>query len=310
MNRLYCVESVLSVTGSVADHRLPVRSSQIGPFAEALEREIANEKATDAISVEGWEVSQVRFLRVMAADLKQHRGKCVVIAGSRQPPEVHAAVHRINAALGGVGRTVRYYEDPDAGRPLHGKGIASLASEMKRGDVKTLVILGGNPVYNAPADLEFAQGLKQVATRIHLGIYRNETAQECDWHLPQAHSSKSWGDARSFDGTYSVVQPLIDPLYAGRTAIELVAMLMGQDPVGGHKLVRDTFKQVVGVANWEARWDRTLHDGLLEGSAWKPIAPALVGKPIAMADASDNCREATGDRLLPRCFGIRRPVRQ
>ena len=281
MNRLYSVESVLSLTGSVADHRLSLRCSQIGACAQFLEQWTLRDPPAAGSRPQGLDDKAARFLHAAAEDLKAHRGECVVIAGPRQPPEVHATVHRINAALGSAGTTLTYFDDPDAPRQTHVNAIGALVAEMSRGEVKTLVIVGGNPDYNAPADLEFGKALAEVETSIHLGLYVNETARKCTWHIPQAHFLECWGDARWCDGTYSIVQPLLEPLYGGKSAIEFLAFVMGKEPTKGYEQVRETFKRLVGTTDWEPRWDRTLHDGLLEGSAWKAAAPRLTSQPEA-----------------------------
>ena len=152
----------------------------------------------------------------MARDLVANRGQSVIAVGPQQPAEVHAAVHRLNALLDNAGKTVRYTQVATDRRP-HVEAIAALAAAMQAGSVDTLLILGGNPAYDAPADVDWAGGLTKVPTSIHVGLYRNETGRLCQWHVPQAHFLESWGDARSFDGTYSVVQPTIAPLHGGRT---------------------------------------------------------------------------------------------
>ncbi|MCR4412851.1 MAG: TAT-variant-translocated molybdopterin oxidoreductase [Thermoguttaceae bacterium] len=287
MSRLYVVESCLSVTGSMADHRLALRPKQIAALAEALEKEIRArlaQGASPAPAVAAGESKAARFLSAMAADLvalNRQGGHSVVVAGPRQPAEVHAVAHRLNRLLKNVGQTVWYTEEPDPDRPPHAEAIRALADEMHAGAVETLVVLGGNPVYDAPADVAFAKALARVPTRIYLGLYPNETARVCTWRLPQAHFLETWGDARSWDGTYSVVQPLIDPLYGGRSAIEVVAMLLGQQVPKGHDLVRETFRSIVKASDWEARWAKTLHDGVLEGSRFAAVAAEAADRPAS-----------------------------
>ena len=170
------------------------------------------------------------FLHAMVGDLlaPENRGRSVVCAGPAQPPEVHAAVHRINALLGNVGEkgTIAYTQTSDPERPSYVEAIRTLVDEMNAGKVDTLLILGGNPVYNAPADLAFGEALKQVETTIHLSGYRDETSRRCTWHLPRAHFLEAWGDGRSYDGTYSVIQPMIAPLCNGRSPIEVLSMFL------------------------------------------------------------------------------------
>ena len=180
-------------------------------------------------------------------------------------------VRRINAALGNVGKTVEYFAS--ALRPSHVEAIGTLVERIRAGEVATLVLLGGNPAYNAPADLGFAEALGKVETTVHLGLYRNETARACEWHVPAAHWLESWGDARGYDGTYSVVQPLVAPLYNGRTAVELVAGILGDESPDGEKLVRATFAKVAAGRQSEELWRETLHDGLLPQSGYPTVEP-------------------------------------
>jgi len=269
MNRLYVVESTFTVSGANADHRLPVAPSQVAALVAGLERLVAGIGKVEGIGDE----ATVKFLQVMAADLSAARGRSLVAAGPSQPAEVHAAIHRINAALGNVGAAVVYFADPDAERPSHAEALAALTADMAANKVSTLIVLGGNPVYDAPVDLKFAEALQKVGCRIRLGVNRNETSPACQWHLPEAHFLESWGDGRAFDGTYSVVQPLIEPLFGGRTALEVLSQWLDGKRPSGEKLVRDTFKQIAGESDLETRWARTLHNGLLDGSRWVEVKP-------------------------------------
>ncbi|MHB0957083.1 MAG: TAT-variant-translocated molybdopterin oxidoreductase [Pirellulaceae bacterium] len=269
MNRLYVVESAYSVTGAAADHRLPLRPSQlpafVGQLHQAVERLAAAEPGTDGAASESyWD----QFVSVVARDLHAHRGTSVVAVGPQQPPEVHAAVHRLNALLGNVGQTIRYTAVSEPDRRPHVEAIVALAAAMHAGSVDTLLILGGNPVYDAPADVDFAGGLAKVPTSIHVGLYRDETALQCLWHVPQSHFLENWGDARSFDGTYSVVQPTIAPLHGGRSFAEILARVMGQTLPKPEELVKATFQDLAGGSFDEKLWRRTVHDGLLANSAW------------------------------------------
>ena len=300
MNRLYAVEGRFTLTGTMADHRLRLRSGQVAAFTGTLEHEISaslRERAREGGSATGGPIKKEkpgvaagankanaassggradRFARAVAWDLIAHKGRGLVVAGPSQPSEVHAAVHRINAALDNAGTTVTYLPEPQPDRPSHQEALRSLVAEMSAGKVDTLLILGGNPVYNAPGDLKFAEALKKVATSIHLSRYRDETSQQSTWHLPEAHFLEAWGDARSYDGTYSVVQPLIDPLWGGRSAIEVLASFLTLQ-AGGYDLVRSTFKDLLaGNADFETTWKSVLHDGRWTGSAWSAETPKLL----------------------------------
>ncbi|NQT36690.1 MAG: TAT-variant-translocated molybdopterin oxidoreductase, partial [Planctomycetes bacterium] len=286
MSRLYAVESGYSLSGAAADHRLPLRPAEIAQFASALEAALRGTTFAghDDTSPVG------KFFRAVVEDLLagENKGHSVVMAGSGQPPAVHAAVHRINALLENVGQTVHYTAEPNPDRPTHVDSIRDLAAAMAGGQVDTLLVLGGNPVYNAPADVEFTEALEKVATSIHLSLYRDETSRGCTWHLPEAHFLETWGDARSWDGTYSVAQPLIRPLHGGRSAIELLATVLGSTPADGQtdgqSLVRTTFGSLVEDGDdMRKQWRKTIHDGLLAGSEW----PLEVPEPMVIIHDGD-----------------------
>ena len=281
MKRLYVVESSLSVTGAAADHRLPLRSDHIAAFVKILERQILA-PTNKANASEPALVAGSRFLSAMVEDLVASRESSLVTVGPGQPPEVHNAVGRINAALGNLGKTVLPMEpsaSETAWRDSQGASLRTLVADLSAGNVHTLLILGGNPVYNAPVDLDFAKALKKVDTSIHLSPYHDETSRQCSWHLPQAHFLESWGDARAYDGLYSVVQPMIQPLYGGKSAIELLAVLLEEESTHGRDLVRAQFPKILAELDsqppaepeTEKLWRKTLHDGFLPDSDW-PLA--------------------------------------
>jgi MoCo/4Fe-4S cofactor protein with predicted Tat translocation signal len=270
MNRLYVIESSYSVTGGSADHRLALSPSQITAFAAALHAKVAGQGSSGNLPEKA-----AKYLSAIADDLAKARGRCVVAVGESQPPAVHAAAHAMNDALGNAGKTVSYYPVTDADRPLNVEAISSITEELNRGDVETLVLLGGNPAYDAPVDLGVADAIKKAKTVIHLSLYRNETTKLCDWHVPQAHFLEDWGDTVSIDGTYSVIQPLIAPLHGGKSAIDFVSFLIG-DEASGKRLVDATYSTQGNVKSWR----RTLLDGYLETS---PLQSAEVA---AKADVS------------------------
>jgi anaerobic selenocysteine-containing dehydrogenase len=203
-----------------------------------------------------------------------------------QPPEVHAAVHRINAMLGNVGKegTIAYTRLPDPERPSYIDAMRALVGEMNDGKVNTLLILGGDPVYNAPADLAFGEALNRVETSIHLSGYRDETSRCCTWHLPRAHFLETWGDGRSYDGTYSVIQPVIVPLRNGRSPIEVLSTVLSstdKEPVPQpEELVRQTFQEQI-AGNSVASWQQVLRDGLLVDSRWPVESVADVVQAVS-----------------------------
>lgn len=283
MNRLYVVESTYSVTGAAADHRWPLRSGQVaallGRLQEVVDR-LARGEHIEPAPDSGVE----RFIAAVAADLVAHQGASVVAVGPQQPPEVHAAAHRLNSQLGNVGKTVRYTSDPTATHAGQVASLAALVQAMHDGAVDTLLILGGNPAYNAPADLDFVGGLQKVAMSVHVGLYHDETAALCQWHLPQAHFLESWSDARAYDGTYSVIQPTIAPLYGGRNYSEVVSRLLGNVLPKPEELVRATFQELTAERYNERLWRRAVHDGILADSAFPA---ATVSQPQEAALASE-----------------------
>src|SRR5581483_7740741 len=233
-NRLYAIESSPTVTGMVADHRLPVRAHDV----EAVARAIAAQVGVAGITGNAPSTVPGAWLGALIKDLTAHKGTSVVVAGDEQPPSVHVLAHQINQALGNVGHTVSY-TDPVEFNPVNQtQSLRDLVQDMNGGKVDFLVIVGGNPAYTAPADLDFASALGKVAESVHLSLYEDETSKLTTWHAPQAHELESWGDARAFDGTETIQQPLINPLYGGRTAQEIIAVLNGQTGASSHDLVK------------------------------------------------------------------------
>ena len=290
MNRLYAVEGVYSLTGAMADHRLRLESRQIAPFLAALAARLGVPGAASAPGA-GIAGIDARWIDALARDLEANRGRGLILAGERQPAAVHAAVCAVNSHLGNTGSTVSYYETKDAALPSV-SSLAGLVSAMQGGAIQTLVILGGNPVYDAPADLGFASALAKVPHAIALSHTVDETASRTEWHVPLAHYLESWGDARAVGGTLSVVQPLILPLFGARSAIEVLGLMAGGKDRPGHDIVRDTWKPVLGEAGFDAAWNRVLHDGLLAGSELPEVAPNAV--PEAFAALADP---ASGEGL-------------
>ena len=279
MNRLYAVEGVYSLTGAMADHRLRLESRQIAPFVAALAARLAAPGAASPADA-GVPGVDPRWIDAVAKDLLANRGKSLIVAGERQPAAVHAAVCALNAHLDNAGTTVSYYETRDAALPSV-SSLASLVSGMKSGAVKTLVVLGGNPVFDAPADLDFASAMAKVPHSIALGHTVDETSSKAEWHIPRAHYLESWGDARAVGGTLSVVQPLILPLFGGRSPVEVLGLMVGGQDRPGYELVRETWKSILDGAEFEKRWNRVLHDGFLSGSELPEVVPELAGAPFA-----------------------------
>ena len=222
---------------------------------------------------------QQKFVTAVATELKNHRGSAIVIVGDHQPPVVHTLAHSINQILGNVGTAV-FYTDPVDVNPINQtESLKELVADMSAGKVDLLIILGGNPAYDAPADLNFAEILKsgRVPLRVHHGLYQDETAELCQWHVPATHELESWGDARTYDGTVSIIQPLIAPLYNGKSAIEFVALLSGQAESTGYDIVRAYWSKYitppcggVGCKTFDDVWRKSLHDGWIEGTTFSP----------------------------------------
>ena len=254
MNRLYVMESSPTITGASADHRFAIRSSDIPSIAKALAEAIAGRNPQSAIM-------QPETIASIARDLLSHRGSSLVIAGVGQPPEVHILAHEINVALDNIGRTIAYLPTVEQQPTEHGESLKTLVRDMESGAVDLLVIAGGNPAYTAPADLEFAKQLAKVRTSIHLSMFEDETSSICGWHIPEAHYLEAWGDIRAFDGTSTIMQPLIDPLYGGKTAIELLSVMLGEAKRTSHFIVRDYWQQAQGGTEFDKFWRKALHDG-------------------------------------------------
>jgi molybdopterin-containing oxidoreductase family iron-sulfur binding subunit len=259
-NRLYCVETMVSPTGSAADHRLRLKPSDVEKFAFALGA------ALGVTSGEKLGGEQQAWLEALARDLGAHPGRSIVIAGPDQPAEVHALAHAINGKLGNAGSTV-IHTDPLEASPVIGReSIRQLIADINAEKVSTLLIVGGNPVFNAPVDLDFSAALEKVPFRTHLSLHYDETSELCHWHVPLTHYLESWSDARAFDGTVSIVQPLIAPLYNGRNPHELMAVLT-DDANSPHEIVRSHWREQKPGLDFEKSWHTWLRDGVVEGTA-------------------------------------------
>jgi molybdopterin-containing oxidoreductase family iron-sulfur binding subunit len=258
MNRLYVVESSPTLAGAMADHRLALRPSQVEGFARAV-------AAGLGLPVAGG--SEHAWVGPLAKDLAAHAGRCLVLAGEFQPPAVHALAHAINDRLGNVGRTVRYARSAEARGADQAASLAELTAEMAAGKVDLLLVLEANPVYAAPGDLGFAEALDKVPIRIHSGLHADETAERCHWHVPATHPLEAWSDARAVDGTVTILQPLIAPLYPScKSAHELLAAFTARQERRGHDVVREFWKAQAPAADFEAWWRKSLHDGVAAGA--------------------------------------------
>ncbi len=261
LNRLYVVESAPSVTGSKADHRLALRASEISGFARALAAELGInlDKPAGLAGRAGW-------VSAVAKDLLANKGRALVLAGPSQPADVHSLCHAINERLANAGQTVVYTMPVEESAPTPKDGLDTLAADMAGGKVSALFILGVNPVYSAAVDLEFTAALTKVPFTAHLSQQQDETSLRTLWHIPATHYLESWGDARAYDGTVTIQQPLIEPLYQGKSALEVISLLRGTSTGSDYDRVRDYWKSAVSVPDFEVFWRRSVHDGFIAGS--------------------------------------------
>jgi molybdopterin-containing oxidoreductase family iron-sulfur binding subunit len=335
MNRLYAVESTPTNTGMVADHRLPLRPGDVEAFLRLLAVKLGVPEAPPGGAAvlppgrgPGW-------IDALADDLNRRRGKSAVVPGEGQPAAVHALAHAVNAHLGNVGKTVFFAALPDVKAAGGLDALKDLADELDAGTVEVLLILGGNPAYTAPADLKFADRIKDMAARhseavkkatgkvpeekavsLHLGLYADETAAACDWHLPAAHYLESWGDARAFDGTASIIQPLIAPLYPDAvTPFEVLSALADETNRTAHQVVREYWlreyvdRKTSNPNDADRHWDRALHDGVVPGTRlgedaclfkWEAPAPKAgwAGRAGFKASVSAGASEGVYDAVF------------
>jgi MoCo/4Fe-4S cofactor protein with predicted Tat translocation signal len=258
MNRLYVVESAPSLTGAMADHRISSDPRGIADLLRGIRIALEPDKSNPS-------PGQDKFISALVGDLRQSAGKSLVVAGPHEAPTVQEFARWCNELLGNVNVTVDYFA-PDIGP----HDLGELVNEINAGSVETLLIVGGNPVYDAPADLEFARALAKVPNSIHIDLYANETAEHCRWHVPEAHVLESWSDACAFDGTATIMQPVIEPLFAGRSRHQLLAALLEEAPADSYDIVRGFWKKQLPPADFEKIWRKSLHDGIVADWRAKP----------------------------------------
>jgi molybdopterin-containing oxidoreductase family iron-sulfur binding subunit len=288
MSRFYAVEVSPTPTGTLADHRLPLRASALPAFAAALSAELG---LAGFARPSGLDEKALKLAASAAKDLKAAAGRSVVVAGDFAPAEVHAAAHAMNEALGGFGKTVFLTEPVEAEPVDQLASLADLVQDVKKGEVQLLLVLGGNPVYDAPSDLAFGETILKAGLRVSLSPYPDETSRYCQWAVPMAHYLEAWSDVRSLDGTAVLVQPLIEPLYEGKSAHELLSVLLDETPRKGYDVVKESWKAArPAEADFEAFWRKALHDGVVPGTALAPKALAVrvaeVSRALAAATAA------------------------
>jgi Fe-S-cluster-containing dehydrogenase component len=284
MNRLYVIESSPSLAGALADHRLAQSPADL----EASLVQLANMLGVAGSGSGAAPQRGAAWLRAAAKDLQDNAGRCLIVAGRSLSPEAHALVHLLNQRLGNVARTLDYIEAVQA-RPLScTASLSELVADMAAGRVDTLVMLEGNPHYDGPADLEFGEAFKRVPFSAHMSLYHNETSARSTWHLPQTHYLEQWSDARAYDGTASIMQPLIAPLYQGKSAHELLALLLGEPGSSGYDMVRNFWRGQAAAADFDAFWETALLRGLVPNSSAPPLNLAARPQPLRQIAASPS----------------------
>ncbi len=275
LNRLYTFESTPSPTGAAADDKFVVRPSQIEAVARRLAAALG---VSAAVSDQDGLTEDLRTkIGIIAKDLQSKSGAAIVVAGEQQPAIVHALAHAMNEKLDAKGHTVTYIAPVEANPTDHVASIAQLAKDMHDSKVKMLLVFGVNPVYSAPADIDFLGAMKNVPLRALMGPYLDETGEQCHWHIPSAHYLETWGDARAFDGTVSIVQPLIAPLFGGRSPLEVLSALFEKEPRTAHDIVQGYWKKQRGEADFDAFWRTALAEGSVADTANRPQPVTLSG---------------------------------
>ena len=285
MNRLYVVEPMPTPTGTKADHRLPMRASDVEDFARSLGAALGIGEAP-----KGGDKEHSKWIAAIAKDLLANKGASIVIAGEQQPPAVHLIAALINDKLGNAGKTV-FHTDPVEAHPVDQlASLKDLVADLNAGAVEILVILGGNPAFTAPVEMGMRDTLKKAKMRVRLGMYADETSEVCNWQVPEAHFLEAWGDARAFDGTVTIQQPLIQPLYGGRSAVQLLQAMIEQVDRTSYEIVKGYWASQHTGTDFEAWWRRSVHDGLVAGTALPVKTPAVhaEGLVAGAAKAADN----------------------
>jgi molybdopterin-containing oxidoreductase family iron-sulfur binding subunit len=294
MSRLYAVEGVFSTTGASADHRFRLASGQAPAFLKALAAELAGKQSVQLGALAGEAKAPPgaeKFISALAADLAKNKGASLVVVGERQPAAVHALACAINSALGAVDAGLMTVSAAPNAQPRTSMvaSLASLAKALTDGQVQTLLVIEANPLYTAPGALKFADAIGRAKTVVHAGVLPEETGAKATWHVPLAHFLESWGDARAWDGTAAIVQPLVMPLFDARPAQSLLAQVFGMAETNDKKLVGETWRGAGGAIADERAWRKSLHDGVIANSAYPAVAAAPNADNIAKlwADVKD-----------------------
>ena len=271
MNRLYVIEPMPTATGSKADHRLSLRAGDVEEFAWALATGLGAANGPKS----GENADIYKWIGPIARDLQRHPGASAVLAGEYQPPIVHALAHVINASLGNAGKTVLYTDPIEASPVDQLASLQDLVKDLDAGAVDLLLILGGNPAFNGPVELGMRDRLQKAKLRVHLSLFNDETSEFCQWHLPEAHYLETWGDARAFDGTVTIQQPLIEPLYGGRSVLQVLNMLTDKPLTAAYDVVKNYWATQHKGEDFESWWRKAVHDGVVPNSALPTKRPAV-----------------------------------
>ncbi len=274
-NRFYAIESTPTSTGSKADHRLAVKPSEVAVLARSLASAVTGGSASD------------KFIAALAKDLLGAKGKSIVIAGEDQSAEVHAIAHAINQSLDNIGKTVVLTASLEPKPVDQYADIKALVQDLNAGQVDLLLIIGGNPVYNAPNELNLRGAIQKAKTRVRLGLYDDETSEVCQWLLPETHAFETWSDAPAYDGTISIIQPLIAPLYGGKSAHDILATFTEVPDKSGYQIIREYWAAKHAGADFETWWKHTIHDGFIKDSA-AAVVKADAKLPPASAPAASG----------------------
>jgi molybdopterin-containing oxidoreductase family iron-sulfur binding subunit len=270
MNRFYAMEATPTVTGALADFRLPASPARMRAVLDALAQVLAQGAAP---SPAGLSPAEDRFVTALAADLRHYAPAVVCVAGPEEDADLQRWALALNAHLGAAEKTIRFLAPPRSDSDVTSAGdLAALTGAMRRGEVTHLLVLSSNPAYTAPSDLDFASALGHVPFTVHLGGHRDETAALCTWHLPESHWLETWSDLRGYEGTATILQPLIEPLYDTRGSLEILRQLTAPPGDQAYDIVRETWRNARGGSDFELHWHRWLNVGVVEGSATSAVA--------------------------------------
>jgi molybdopterin-containing oxidoreductase family iron-sulfur binding subunit len=274
ISRLYAIESTFTVTGSNADNRLRIKSSQIAAFIQALgvRLGVSGFSGDGNNSFFGHE-----WIDAIGEDLQNNRGSSVLTLGSEHAPELHAAVAAINTALNNDGNGVTYHQLPYIQDQNDREQLANVVQALDNEEIDTVVIIGGNPAYNAPADLNIKEAMGKAEHVLHLSDYYDETSQLASWHVNRAHFLEMWGDGYSFTGAMSIIQPQIEPLHGGKSEIEFLNTIITGNDAKGYTMVQDTWKEEIGSAGFQNAWEQILHDGVHTNGNFPQVTPSVQG---------------------------------